>query len=55
MTLEALAWAVAKTSLLQLGFEKVKVTIEKPNAYGLADCPGVVMTRTIHDVSAASH
>ncbi|KXX74117.1 Folic acid synthesis protein fol1 [Madurella mycetomatis] len=50
LTLEALCWAVAKLLILGLAFSTVRVSIEKPNAYGVVDCPGVVMTRSVMDI-----
>ncbi|KAH0534043.1 hypothetical protein FGG08_007350 [Glutinoglossum americanum] len=45
-TLEAFVVSLAKLLMSDMGYVKVTISAEKPNAYGLVDCPGVEITRT---------
>lgn len=45
MTLEALSSSLAIMLIKEMGYAKAVVTVEKPNAYGFADGPGVTIVR----------
>ncbi len=45
MTLEAFCSSLAEILIRNMGYGKAIVSAEKPNAYGLADGPGVTIVR----------
>ncbi len=49
LTLEAMAVSLAKILIRDLGHGKITVSAEKPNAYGLAECAGVEISRSKAD------